>query len=94
MSEQLFITDQQLVALFFGGEDERLAWRLLRQFDADKRSGFPQKQELFGGRRYFAAVKVYFDTIYIPRMQASPGRATDDRRTQDRPRPRLTLAQT
>lgn len=57
----LWVTDAELIRRM--GVPEKTARETLRMLDA-KRSGFPRKQELWGDRRYWPAVKDYFDKLY------------------------------
>ena len=59
--DKLWLTDAELVRRM--GVPERKAREVLRMLDA-KPSGFPRKQQLYGGRRYWPAVKAYFDKEY------------------------------
>lgn len=54
-----YVTDAELIEII--GVPEKEAYRAIHKLDADPRSGFPKKQELWGGRRYLPAVKAYFD---------------------------------
>jgi hypothetical protein len=57
--ETLWITDAELIRRI--GAPEKIARDALRALDHNPRSGFPQKQKLWGDRRYWPAVKAYFD---------------------------------
>lgn len=59
--EKLWLTDAELVRRM--GVPEQQAREALRMLDS-KPSGFPKKQKLWGDRRYWPAVKAYFDTHY------------------------------
>jgi hypothetical protein len=64
----LFVYDTEICERLNVPEKEGM--RVLRKLDEDKRSGFPPKQELFGGRRYWPAVRDYFDRAYgMPQPQ-------------------------
>jgi hypothetical protein len=41
--------------------------------DANNRSGFPQKQALWGKRRYWPHVKAYFERTSGLKLNAPPG---------------------
>lgn len=57
----LWITDAELIRRL--GAPEKIARQAIRALDTNPRSGFPQKQALWGHRRYWPAVKSYFDAI-------------------------------
>lgn len=55
-----FVTDAELIERL--NVPEKIAREALRALDANPRkTGFPQKQKLWGGRRYWPAVKAYLD---------------------------------
>jgi hypothetical protein len=66
--ETYWITDAELIRRM--GAPEKKMRVALRMLDKDPRSGFPKKQGLYGDRRYWPAVKAYFDRMYGPRMDA------------------------
>ena len=55
----LWITDAEMVRRM--GAPEKIARQAIRALDQNPRSGFPKKQALWGGRRYWPAVKVWLD---------------------------------
>jgi hypothetical protein len=56
----LYVTDAELIRRL--GVPEKVARRVIRELDAKARlTGFPQKQKLWGDRRYWPAVKAYLD---------------------------------
>jgi hypothetical protein len=55
----LFVTDAEMIRRM--GAPEKTARAALRELDRDKGSGFPQKKALWGNRRYWPAVKQWFD---------------------------------
>lgn len=55
----LFVTDAELIRRL--GVPEKIARDALRALDAQRGSGFPQKNKLWGNRRYWPAVRQYFD---------------------------------
>jgi hypothetical protein len=59
--DRLWLTDAELIRRM--GVPEKKAREVLRMLDA-KPSGFPRKQKLYGDRRYWPAVKAYFDKEY------------------------------
>jgi hypothetical protein len=58
----LWVTDEEIVRLLGVPADK--ARDALHELDRNTRSGFPQKQALWGGRRYWPAVQAYFDEAY------------------------------
>ena len=71
--ETLYITDAELIRRM--GVPEKVAREAIRMMDLDPRkSGFPQKDKLWGNRRYWPAVKDYLDhknrvNIALPRRE-------------------------
>lgn len=59
--DKLWVTDAELIRRM--GVPEKTAREALRMLDA-QRSGFPQKQKVWGDRRYWPAVQAYFDRQY------------------------------
>lgn len=57
--DTLFITDAEVIRRM--GVPEKIARDAIRMLDANPVSGFPKKQKLWGGRRYWPAVKAYLD---------------------------------
>jgi hypothetical protein len=56
----LYVTDAELIRRM--GVPEKIAREAIRALDANHRvSGFPQKQKLFGDRRYYPACVAWFD---------------------------------
>lgn len=70
--EKLWVTDAELIRRM--GVPEKTARETLRMLDA-KPSGFPRKQKLWGDRRYWPAVKAYFDNQYGPNVEAPSRRS-------------------
>lgn len=58
----LFVTDEQIIELLGAPADK--VRDALAELDRNKASGFPQKQALWGGRRYWPAVAAYLDHVY------------------------------
>jgi hypothetical protein len=56
----LWVTDAELIRRL--GVPEKKAREAIRM--AEARAGFPKKQKLWGDRRYWPAVKAYFDNLY------------------------------
>jgi hypothetical protein len=58
--ETLYITDAELIRRM--GVPEKIAREAIRELDRQHRNnGFPQKQKLWGDRRYWPAVKAWLD---------------------------------
>jgi hypothetical protein len=57
--DTLYVTDAELIRRM--GVPEKIAREAIRALDANRASGFPQKQALFGNRRYYPACKAFFD---------------------------------
>lgn len=72
-SDTLFVTDAELIRRL--GVPEKHARRVIRELDT-KRRGFPQKQKLWGNRRYWPDVKAYLDATCGLKMGVS--RRRDD----------------
>lgn len=66
--ETLWVNDAELIRRM--GVPEKLARQTLRILDRDRGSGFPQKQAIWGNRRYWPAVKAYLDRQHGLRMDA------------------------
>jgi hypothetical protein len=72
--ETLWVTDAELIRRM--GVPERVARAAITMLDRDKgRSGFPQKNPLWGKRRYWPAVKAYLDrsqglTMPVPQIRS------------------------
>jgi hypothetical protein len=61
-ADKLFVTDAELIRRL--GVPEKTMRAVLREWDEKPGSGFPKPQKLLGDRRYWPAVKAYFDRIY------------------------------
>lgn len=70
--DTLYITDEELIRRL--GVPRKAARAALHMFDRDLTKGFPQKQKLFGNRRYWPAVKAYFERINGVKLDASTTR--------------------
>lgn len=57
--ETLWVTDEELIRRL--GAPRKAARAALHMFDRDRSKGFPQKNALWGNRRYWPAVKAYLD---------------------------------
>lgn len=60
--DKLYVTDIELIRRL--GVPTKHGREALAAFDGNPRSGFPQKQALWGGRRYWPAVQAYFDKLH------------------------------
>jgi hypothetical protein len=60
--DKLFVTDAEVIRRM--GVPEKLARAALQVLDANKTSGFPRKQKLWGDRRYWPAVRAWLDKNY------------------------------
>lgn len=69
--DKLWLTDAELIRRM--GVPERVARATLTELDK-RGTGFPQRQKLWGDRRYWPAVVAYFDRVYGLKMDASQGR--------------------
>jgi hypothetical protein len=58
-ADTLFVTDAEMIRRF--GVPEKIARHTVRQMDAKRVAGWPQKQALWGNRRYWPAVVAYLD---------------------------------
>lgn len=70
----MFVNDAELIELL--GVPENEARQALRMLDADRNSGFPKKQKLWGDRRYWPAVEAYFNREYAVTLAPSIRRAS------------------
>ncbi len=59
--ETLWITDAEMIRRL--GVPEKIMRQNLIEFDKKPALGFPQKNKIWGGRRYWPAVRAYFDRI-------------------------------
>jgi hypothetical protein len=57
--QTLWVTDAELIRR--SGVPEKIARDALRELDSNRAHGFPQKSKLWGDRRYWPAVKQWFD---------------------------------
>lgn len=73
--DKLWVTDPELVRRL--GIPRDTIMPVIRRLDEDRRSGFPKKQKLFGDRRYWPAVKDYFDALYGAKIEPSKRRASN-----------------
>lgn len=70
--DKLFLTDAELIRRL--GVPEETGRAALNMLDRERRAGFPQKQRLWGNRRYWPAVKAFLDRTGGLTMDASPQR--------------------
>lgn len=54
-----YVTDAELIRRL--RVPEKIARRTIKALDAQRGSGFPQKQKLWGDRRYWPAVRAYHE---------------------------------
>lgn len=73
-SPTLFVTDAELIRR--SGVPEKIARAAIHMLDHNPHSGFPQKQSLWGNRRYWPAVVDYFDS-YAGRSPARGRQGAD-----------------
>lgn len=76
-TDKLWLTDAELIRRM--GVPEKLGRAILRQMN-EPGTGFPKKQELYGDRRYWPAVKDYFDSRFKATMDAPQERKYQGRR--------------
>ena len=74
--ETLYVTDAELIRRL--GVPEKIARATLHVLDKEKHRGFPQKQKLWGDRRYWPAVKAFLDrtgglTLDVPARRNNHG---------------------
>lgn len=60
--DHLMVTDAELLRRL--GVPENLGHAILRELDDKPAAGFPPKLKLWGNRRYWPAVRAYFDVNY------------------------------
>jgi hypothetical protein len=60
--QTLFVTDVEMIRRI--GIPEKLARAAIRALDENPHSGFPKKNALWGSRRYWPAVEVWFREQY------------------------------
>ncbi len=72
--DTLYVTDAELIRRM--GVPEKIARQAIQMLDANPRSGWPAKQKLWGNRRYWPAVKAYFDKTSGLSMVSQPTRGT------------------
>ena len=74
--ETIWVTDAELIRR--SGVPEKIMRQTIRGLDADPiRSGFPQKQKLFGDRRHWPSVKSYFEKrngVTVPHQSTERGK--------------------
>ena len=56
--QTLFVTDTEMIRRI--GVPEKIARAAIKALDENPLSGFPQKSELWGNRRYWPAVEAWF----------------------------------
>lgn len=71
----LWRTDAEIIEAL--GVPADVAATAIHALDQDSRTGFPKKHKLWGDRRYWPAVKAFFDHLYGPKIK-SPRRTDDE----------------
>lgn len=64
----LFVTDAELIERL--GVPEKIGYEALRMLDSNPVSGFPKKDEFWGGRRYWPAVRAFLDSTQAANVGA------------------------
>lgn len=70
--ETLWVTDEEIIRRL--GAPRNAIRAALHMFDCNPSKGFPQKQKLWGNRRYWPAVKAYLDQGYGLKLEPSSTR--------------------
>lgn len=68
LRDTLYVTDAELIRRL--GVPENVAKPIIHE--AEKKYGFPRKQSLWGGRRYWPAVRAWLDESNGLKMDALP----------------------
>ncbi len=68
--DKYFVTDAELIRRL--GVPEKEGRAALHVFDREKHRGFPQKQAIWGDRRYWPAVKAFLDRTCGVTMTVQP----------------------
>mgnify|MGYP001570919320 CR=1 FL=1 len=68
--QTLWVTDAELIRRM--GVPEKIARAALAELDKHRDRGFPQKQALWGDRRYWPAVRAWLDATNGLKMSATP----------------------
>ena len=69
--DTLWVTDEELIER--SGVPANVMRQAILRLDADRLSGFPKKQPLYGGRRYWPAVQEYWATTNpVPKPRTIP----------------------
>ena len=77
--QTLFVSDVEMIRRI--GVPEKIARAAIKALDENPHSGFPKKSEIWGNRRYWPAVKVWFqeqqelDTSRLDSRSYAAGRA-------------------
>lgn len=59
---ELFVTDAEMFKRL--GVSEKVGYTAIHMLDRELSRGFPQKQKVWGGRRYWPAVHAWFNMHY------------------------------
>lgn len=78
-SEQLYVSDAELIAKI--GVDAETLGSFIRLLDRNPKSGFPKPDPMLGGRRYWPAVRDWFDMYNRRRPQVSSTETFRDRKS-------------
>ena len=68
--ESLYVSADELVRLI--GVDEETLGAAIRLLERNPKSGFPQKDPLFGDKRYWPKVKAWFEEYNRANVAAPP----------------------
>lgn len=71
--ETLWVSDEECIRRL--GVPRKAARAAFHMFDKDLSKGFPQKQSLWGNKRYWPAVRDYFELHYGLKLLSSHGRS-------------------
>ena len=63
--DKLWVSDSEIIRRI--GVPEKKAREAIRM--AEAKAGFPKKQKMWGDRRYWPAVRAYFDQLYGVNVQ-------------------------
>lgn len=66
----LYVTDAEMIRRL--GVPEKIARQAIRALDQNRNSGFPKKQQLWGERRYWPAVRLWLDRTGGLKVEPSP----------------------
>lgn len=87
--DKLYVTDAELKRRL--GVPEPLVSAIVRELDVT--AGFPRKQKVFGDRRYWPAVKAYFDRMNGVQSEIGAARVAPERTSRNVPPRRPPVAE-